>query len=155
MHERTAVQTVIILWLDYLVTMVTLIRDSSLIFQLCVSPLTNPEIITNKRTSTLMAVKTLLTQADSFTPNDKSPGTAQPQQSSEQNKDHSSSLLWSVWILSLWNQVLTELVRDANKVQNHISSGPVDLNREVLNNCCCRIFQLNLLMSAAERPSMS
>lgn len=49
-------------------------RDSSVIFQFCVSPLTKPEMMTNKRTSTLIEVKTLLTQADSFTPNDRSPG---------------------------------------------------------------------------------
>ncbi|TNN51868.1 hypothetical protein EYF80_037964 [Liparis tanakae] len=53
--------------------MVTLIRDSSDIFQLCASPLTKPEMMTNRSTSTLMEVKTLLTQADSFTPNDRSP----------------------------------------------------------------------------------
>lgn len=45
--------------------------------QLCVSPLTKPEMMTNKSTSTLTEVKTLLTQADSFTPNDKSPGWSQ------------------------------------------------------------------------------
>lgn len=54
--------------------MVTFIRDSSVMFQLCVSPLTKPEMMTNKSTSTLIEVKTLLTQADSFTPNDRSPG---------------------------------------------------------------------------------
>lgn len=54
--------------------MVTFMRDSSDIFQLCVSPLTKPETMTNKSTSTLTDVKTLLTQADSFTPNDRSPG---------------------------------------------------------------------------------
>lgn len=54
--------------------MVTFMRDSSDIFQLCVSPLTKPEMMTNKSTSTLMEVKTLLTQADSFTPKDRSPG---------------------------------------------------------------------------------
>lgn len=54
--------------------MVTFTRDSSVIFQLYVSPLTKPEMMTNRRTSTLTEVKTLLTQADSFTPNDRSPG---------------------------------------------------------------------------------
>lgn len=37
------------------------------------SPLTKPEMMTNRRTSTLTEVKTLLTDADSFTPKDKSP----------------------------------------------------------------------------------
>lgn len=54
--------------------MVAFIRDSSVIFQLFVSPLTKPEMMTNKSTSTLIEVKILLTEADSFTPNDSSPG---------------------------------------------------------------------------------
>lgn len=54
--------------------MVTFIRDSSVIFQLSVSPLTKPEMMTNNRTSTLIEVKTLFTQADSFTPKERSPG---------------------------------------------------------------------------------
>lgn len=59
--------------INYLVTMVTFIRDSSVIFQFCVSPLTKPEIMTNRSTSTLTEVKILLTEADSFTPKDRSP----------------------------------------------------------------------------------
>lgn len=55
--------------------MVTFMRDSSDIFQFAESPLTKPEMMTNNSTSTLTEVKTLLTQADSFTPNDRSPGT--------------------------------------------------------------------------------
>ena len=54
--------------------MVTFISESSVIFQLCMSPLTKPAMTTNKSTSTLTEVKTLLTDADSFTPNDRSPG---------------------------------------------------------------------------------
>lgn len=57
--------------------MVTFIRDSSDISQLYASPLTKPEMMTNKSTSTLIEVKTLLTQADSFTPNDRSPGMSE------------------------------------------------------------------------------
>lgn len=53
--------------------MVTFTSDSSDIFQFSPSPFTKPEMMTNKSTSTLMEVKTLLTQADSFTPNDRSP----------------------------------------------------------------------------------
>lgn len=41
--------------------------------QFSTSPLTKPATMTNSRTSTLTAVKTLLTDADSFTPKDKSP----------------------------------------------------------------------------------
>lgn len=36
-------------------------------------PLTKPEMMTNRSTTTLMLVKTLLTQADSFTPNASRP----------------------------------------------------------------------------------
>lgn len=54
--------------------MVVLIRDSSVKFQLFVSPLTKPAMMTNKSTSTLIEVKILFTEADSFTPNDRSPG---------------------------------------------------------------------------------
>lgn len=49
-------------------------RDSSVKFQLLVSPLTKPAIMTNRRTTTLIAVKILFTDADSLTPNDRSPG---------------------------------------------------------------------------------
>lgn len=58
---------------NHLVSLVTFISDSSAIVQFSMSPLTNPEMMTNRRTSTLTEVKTLLTDADSFTPNDKSP----------------------------------------------------------------------------------
>ncbi len=54
--------------------MVAFMRDSSDIFQLSESPLTNPEMITNNSTSTFTAVKILLTQADSFTPKERRPG---------------------------------------------------------------------------------
>lgn len=57
--------------------MVTFTRDSSEICQFCVSPLTKPEMMTNRSTSTLIEVKNLLTQADSFTPNDSSPGRSE------------------------------------------------------------------------------
>lgn len=60
--------------------MVAFISDSSLIFQLLVSPLTNPAMMTNKSTSTLIEVKILLTEADSFTPNDSSPAAKKCQQ---------------------------------------------------------------------------
>lgn len=60
--------------------MVTLMSDSSVMAQLSVSPLTKPEMMTNRSTNTLMEVKTLLTQADSFTPNDRSPEQEQRQQ---------------------------------------------------------------------------
>lgn len=63
--------------------MVTFIRESSVIFQLYASPLTKPEMITNKSTSTLIDVKTLLTQADSFTPKDRSPECVGRKQSSD------------------------------------------------------------------------
>lgn len=61
----------------HLVTVVKLMRVSSDILQLFVSPFTNPEMMTNIRTSTLTAVKILFTQADSFTPKDRSPGTVE------------------------------------------------------------------------------
>lgn len=48
-------------------------RDSSVIVQFPMSPLTKPAMMTKRRTSTLTEVKTLLTDADSFTPKDKSP----------------------------------------------------------------------------------
>lgn len=54
--------------------MVAFIRDASVKFQLLVSPLTKPAIMTNRRTTTLIAVKILFTDADSLTPNDRSPG---------------------------------------------------------------------------------
>lgn len=60
--------------MSHLVTIVTFIRDSSDIFQLKESPLTKPETMTNKSTSTLMAVKILLTHADSLTPKERRPG---------------------------------------------------------------------------------
>lgn len=41
--------------------------------QFFLSPLTNPEMMTNSSTSTLMQVKTLLTRADSLTPNTSRP----------------------------------------------------------------------------------
>lgn len=59
--------------ISYLVTIVTFIRDSSDIFQLKESPFTKPETITNISTSTLMAVKILLTHADSLTPKERRP----------------------------------------------------------------------------------
>lgn len=59
--------------ISYLVTMVTFIRDSSDIVQLKESPFTKPETITNISTSTLMAVKILLTHADSLTPKERRP----------------------------------------------------------------------------------
>lgn len=58
---------------NHLVSLVTFIRDSSVMVQFSLSPLTKPETMTKRRTSTLTEVKTLLTEADSFTPNDKSP----------------------------------------------------------------------------------
>lgn len=49
------------------------LRNSSLIFQFATFPFTNPATITKRRTRILTAVKTLFTQADSFTPKDKRP----------------------------------------------------------------------------------
>lgn len=65
---------------NHLATMVAFISDSSLIFQLFVSPLTKPAMMTNTSTSTLIEVKILLTEADSFTPNDSSPAVNKCQQ---------------------------------------------------------------------------
>lgn len=48
------------------------------------SPLTKPEMMTKRRTSTLTEVKTLLTDADSFTPKDKSPVRGKKQKSVKQ-----------------------------------------------------------------------
>lgn len=61
-------------WINHLLTMVAFIRDSSVKFQLLVSPLTKPAIMTNRSTSTLIDVKILFTDADSLTPKDRSPG---------------------------------------------------------------------------------
>lgn len=49
------------------------LRKSSLIFQFATFPFTNPATITKRSTRILTAVKTLFTQADSFTPKDKRP----------------------------------------------------------------------------------
>lgn len=49
------------------------LRNSSLIFQFATFPFTKPATITKSRTRIFTAVKTLFTQADSFTPKDKRP----------------------------------------------------------------------------------
>ena len=46
---------------------------SSLMYQLSMSPLMKPAMITNTKTTVLTAVKTLFTIADSLTPNARIP----------------------------------------------------------------------------------
>lgn len=57
----------------YLALLDIFLRNSSLIFQFATFPFTKPATITKRRTRTLIAVKILFTQADSFTPKDKRP----------------------------------------------------------------------------------
>lgn len=57
----------------YLNSAVAFIRTSSLICQLEMCPLMNPEMITNSSTRMLIAVKILLIVVDSFTPNASTP----------------------------------------------------------------------------------
>lgn len=57
----------------YLNSAVAFIRASSLICQLEMSPLMNPEMVTKSSTRMLIAVKTLLIVVDSFTPNASRP----------------------------------------------------------------------------------
>lgn len=57
----------------YLSSAVAFIRASSLISQLEMFPLMNPEMITNSSTRMLIAVKILLMVVDSFTPNASTP----------------------------------------------------------------------------------